>query len=37
MMKVRVKMLGNGYVVKQSLAPGDRWREEEILVLNLQG
>jgi cell division protein FtsI (penicillin-binding protein 3) len=37
MMNVRVKMLGNGYVVKQSLAPGDRRGEEEILVLNLQG
>jgi cell division protein FtsI (penicillin-binding protein 3) len=37
MMKVRVKMLGNGYVVKQSPTPGDRWSEEEILVLNLQG
>lgn len=36
-MKVKVKMLGNGYVVRQSPAPGGRWNEESILVLNLQG
>jgi cell division protein FtsI (penicillin-binding protein 3) len=36
-MKVRVKMQGNGYVVKQSPAPGVRWTENDTLVLNLQG
>ena len=36
-MKVRVKMRGNGYVVKQSPAPGVRWSENDTLVLNLQG
>ena len=36
-MKVRVKVLGSGYVVKQSPAPGVRWSENDILVLNLQG
>jgi len=36
-MKVRVKVLGNGYVVKQSPAPGVRWSENDTLVLNLQG
>jgi cell division protein FtsI (penicillin-binding protein 3) len=36
-MRVRVKMRGNGYVVKQSPAPGGRWIEDEFLVLNLQG
>ena len=36
-MKVRVKMLGNGYVVKQSPAPGVRWSENDTLVLSLQG
>jgi cell division protein FtsI (penicillin-binding protein 3) len=36
-MKVRVKMRGNGYVVKQSPAPGARWSENDTLVLNLQG
>ena len=36
-MRVKVKMRGNGYVVKQSPAPGGRWNEESILVLNLQG
>ena len=36
-MRVKVKMRGNGYVVRQSPAPGGRWNQEEILVLNLQG
>ncbi|MGE5306802.1 MAG: penicillin-binding protein [Alphaproteobacteria bacterium] len=36
-MKVRVKVLGNGYVVRQSPAPGVRWSENDTLVLNLQG
>jgi cell division protein FtsI (penicillin-binding protein 3) len=36
-MKVRVKMQGNGYVVRQSPAPGLRWSENDTLVLNLQG
>jgi cell division protein FtsI (penicillin-binding protein 3) len=36
-MKVRVKMQGNGYVVKQSPTPGGRLTENDTLVLNLQG
>jgi cell division protein FtsI (penicillin-binding protein 3) len=36
-MGVKVKMRGNGYVVRQSPAPGVRWDEENILLLNLQG
>jgi cell division protein FtsI (penicillin-binding protein 3) len=36
-LRVKVKMHGNGYVIRQSPAPGGRWSEEEILVLNLQG
>ena len=36
-MKVKVKMQGNGYVVKQSPTAGGRWKEDEVLVLNLQG
>ena len=36
-MKMKVKMQGNGYVVKQSPAPGARWSDNEVLVLNLQG
>ncbi len=36
-MNVKVRMHGNGYVVKQTPAPGSRWKEEEVLVLNLQG
>lgn len=36
-MKVRVMMHGNGYVVKQSPAPGVRWSENDTLVLSLQG
>jgi cell division protein FtsI (penicillin-binding protein 3) len=34
---IKVKMRGNGYVVQQSPAPGSRWAEENILLLNLQG
>ena len=36
-MRVKVKMRGNGYVVRQSPAPGGRWSEESILFLSLQG
>jgi cell division protein FtsI (penicillin-binding protein 3) len=36
-MKMKVKMLGNGYVVKQSPAPGGRWSGDAVLLLNLQG
>jgi cell division protein FtsI (penicillin-binding protein 3) len=36
-MKVKVKMHGNGYVVNQAPAPGGPWKEDAILVLNLQG
>ena len=34
---VKIKMRGNGYVVRQSPASGGRWDEENILLLNLQG
>ena len=34
---MKVKMQGNGYVVKQSPAAGRRWSDNEVLVLNLQG
>lgn len=36
-MKMKVKMQGNGYVVKQSPAPGGRWIGDAVLLLNLQG
>ena len=36
-MKMKVKMQGNGYVVKQSPAPGGRWSADAVLLLNLQG
>ena len=36
-LKVKLRLQGNGYVVKQSPAPGGRWNENEIMVLNLQG
>ncbi|MGB7949609.1 MAG: penicillin-binding protein [Candidatus Binatia bacterium] len=36
-MRIKVKMRGNGYVVRQSPAPGGRWSDEDLLVLNLQG
>src|SRR5919108_615221 len=36
-MKVKVKMQGYGYVVKQSPIAGGRWNEDDVLVLNLQG
>ena len=36
-MGVKVKMHGNGYVIRQSPSSGGRWSEEDILVLNLQG
>jgi hypothetical protein len=36
-MNVKVQMHGNGYVVKQAPAPGGRWNEAAVLVLNLQG
>lgn len=36
-MKVKVRLQGNGYVIRQAPQAGGRWNEEEILVLNLQG
>ena len=36
-MKIKVRLQGNGYVVKQAPAAGGRWSEEQTLVLNLQG
>ena len=36
-MRVKVQMRGNGYVVRQSPAPGSRWDAENVLLLNLQG
>ncbi|HEY3168102.1 MAG TPA: PASTA domain-containing protein, partial [Candidatus Binatia bacterium] len=36
-LKVKVRLQGNGYVVKQSPEAGGRWSEEGVLFLNLQG
>ena len=36
-LKVKLKLQGNGYVVRQSPEAGGRWSEEGVLVLNLQG
>ena len=36
-MKVNVRMHGNGFVVKQSPAPGGRWGNDETLLLQLEG
>jgi cell division protein FtsI (penicillin-binding protein 3) len=36
-LKVKLRLQGNGYVVKQSPEAGGRWNEESVLVLNLQG
>jgi cell division protein FtsI (penicillin-binding protein 3) len=36
-LNLKVRIHGNGYVVKQSPGPGGRWDESAILVLNLQG
>jgi cell division protein FtsI (penicillin-binding protein 3) len=36
-MKVKVRLQGNGYVVKQMPAAGGHWNDEEVLVLSLQG
>lgn len=36
-MKVSVRMYGNGFVVKQSPAPGVRWGNDETLLLKLEG
>jgi cell division protein FtsI (penicillin-binding protein 3) len=36
-MKVKVRLQGNGYVVKQAPLAGGQWTQDEVLVLNLQG
>ncbi len=36
-LKVKVRLQGNGYVVKQAPMAGGRWTDEQTLVLNLQG
>ena len=36
-LKLKLRLQGNGYVVKQSPQAGGRWNEESVLVLNLQG
>lgn len=36
-MNIKVKMQGNGYVIKQSPPAGHGWSEEQVLVLNLRG
>jgi beta-lactam-binding protein with PASTA domain len=36
-LKVKVRLQGNGYVVKQTPAAGNRWPEAQTVVLNLQG
>jgi cell division protein FtsI (penicillin-binding protein 3) len=34
---VKLKLQGNGYVVRQAPAAGGRWDDQDIVVLNLQG
>jgi len=36
-MKVKIRLQGNGYVVRQAPAAGGRWGDDGILLLNLQG
>lgn len=36
-LKMKLRLQGSGYVVKQSPAPGGPWNERGVLVLNLQG
>ncbi|HKY09243.1 MAG TPA: penicillin-binding transpeptidase domain-containing protein [Candidatus Binatia bacterium] len=36
-LNLKVRLHGNGYVIKQSPAAGDRWTDEGVLVLSLQG
>jgi cell division protein FtsI (penicillin-binding protein 3) len=36
-LNVKIRLQGNGYVVKQAPTAGGRWSEEQTLVLNLQG
>ncbi|HEX9453300.1 MAG TPA: PASTA domain-containing protein, partial [Candidatus Binatia bacterium] len=36
-MKVKVRLLGNGYVVKQAPAAGSQRTADDVLMLNLQG
>jgi cell division protein FtsI (penicillin-binding protein 3) len=36
-LKLKIKMQGNGYVVKQSPDAGRRWDDNDTLVLNLRG
>jgi cell division protein FtsI (penicillin-binding protein 3) len=36
-LKVKVRLQGSGYVVKQSPAAGDRWNDDGVLLLSLQG
>jgi len=34
---LKLRIQGNGYVVKQSRAPGKGSNDEEVVLLNLQG
>lgn len=36
-MRITLKMQGNGYVVKQTPAPGDRRQGDQVVIVNLQG
>jgi cell division protein FtsI (penicillin-binding protein 3) len=36
-LRLKVRLQGSGYVVKQSPAPGNRWSDDGYLVLSLQG
>ena len=36
-LRVKVRLQGNGYVIKQAPPAGNRWNEEGVLVLSLQG
>ena len=36
-LNVKIRLQGNGYVIKQAPTAGGRWSQEQTLVLNLQG
>ena len=36
-LRVKVRLQGSGYVIKQTPAAGDRWNEDGVLLLSLQG
>jgi hypothetical protein len=34
---MKIKLQGNGYVVRQAPVAGGHWNDDSVLVLNLQG